>query len=167
MKVVLFVQTNVDTSPHIGMLFDPLDQRLHGSFPNGDIPVGTILELHLEDPTLELASGVLGIGVRDGNSFLMKVEQKVVFAEMELLPEETTRFVLVRIPNGIGTKGGLRVVRLVQKIQVDQVLDGLSVRLRNANVNAYSSRLTGSSGRPMLLAFCEGGFRAAACATLW
>ena len=135
-KVVFFIESKVDTLPHLRMVLDPLDQRLHGSFPNSDIPVGTIFELHLEDPTLELASGVLGIGVHDGNTFLMKIEQEVVFAEMELLPEKTTRFVLVRIPNGIGTKRRLRVVELVQKIQVDQILDGLSVVLRNADVNS-------------------------------
>ena len=68
-KVVFFIESKVDTLPHLRMVLDPLDQRLHGSFPSSDIPVGTILELHLEDSTFELAAGVLGLVYVTGTPF--------------------------------------------------------------------------------------------------
>ena len=135
-KVVFFVESKVDVLPHLGMLFDPLDQRLHGTFPNRNIPVRTILELHLEKVAFELLFGVLMIGVLDGNTIMVKVESIVVLAKMELLSEKTSRFVLVCVPNSVGTKRRLRVVGLVKKIHVDQILDCCTVHLWNANVRS-------------------------------
>ena len=90
-KVVFFIKTKVDTAPHLRMVLDPLNQRLHGLFPSGGIPVGTILELHLEESTLELAAGVLGIGARNKSNVLSKVERVIVLAEMQLLLKHSKR----------------------------------------------------------------------------